>query len=116
MSAINSAGLINRPYPVKDTLLFKIQGAPEAIELTAAVVKKIVEKHGSERFEFAATDEEAEDLWQNRKYSLMSSLAMVPGARGWATDVWCAPLYRIIAIGYGLMVALLAFQHLDWHS
>lgn len=88
MSAINNAGLIDHPYPVKDTLFFKIQGAAEAIKLTSGVVEEITKKHGSDRFEFAATDEEAEDLWQNRKYALMSSMAVVPGARCWTTDVW----------------------------
>jgi len=89
MSAINNAGLVDHAYPVMDTLFFKIQGASEAIELTAGVVEEIVQKHGGVRFEFAATDEEAADLWQNRKYALMSSMAVVPGARCWTTDVWC---------------------------
>jgi len=88
MSAINSAGLVDHPYPEKDTLFFKIQGAPEAIKLTSDVVKEITAGHGSDRFEFAATDEEAADLWQNRKYALMSSMAVVPGSRCWSTDVW----------------------------
>jgi D-lactate dehydrogenase (cytochrome) len=88
MSAINNAGIVDHPYPVKDTLFFKIQGAPEAIKLTAEVVKKITNRHGSDRFEFAATDEEAANLWQNRKYALTSTMAAVPGARCWTTDVW----------------------------
>jgi D-lactate dehydrogenase (cytochrome) len=88
MSAINNAGIVDHPYPVKDTLFFKIQGAPEAIKLTSELVKEITSRHGSDRFEFAATDEEAADLWQNRKYALMSSMALVPDARCWTTDVW----------------------------
>jgi D-lactate dehydrogenase (cytochrome) len=88
MSAINNAGILNRPYPVKDTLFFKIQGAQEAVQLTSEVVKKVTKKHGSNRFEFAATDEEAADLWQTRKYALMSAMTVVPGARCWTTDVW----------------------------
>jgi hypothetical protein len=88
MSAINKAGVVDHPYPVKDTLFFKIQGAPEAIKLTSEVVREITSRHGSDRFEFAATDEEAADLWQNRKYALTSSRALVPDARCWTTDVW----------------------------
>lgn len=89
MAAINKAGLVDHPYPVKDTLFFKIQGAAEAIKLTSDVVQEITKRHGSDRFEFAATDEEAADLWQNRKYALMSSMAALPGSRCWTTDVWC---------------------------
>lgn len=88
MSAINGAGLVDRPYPVQDTLFFKIQGDDKAIELASKEVRAIVKKHGSTRFDFAATDEEAEDLWQNRKYALMSTKAAHPGSRCWTTDVW----------------------------
>lgn len=104
MSAINNAGLIDRPYPVKDTLFFKIQGADEAIRLTAEVVQGIVGRHGGERFEFAATDEEAADMWKNRKYALQSSKALAPDARCWTTDVWYVYFYRIIIVtGYGFL-------------
>jgi D-lactate dehydrogenase (cytochrome) len=99
MSAINNAGIVDHPYPVKDTLFFKIQGAPEAIKLTSEIVKEITTRHGSDRFEFAATDEEAADLWQNRKYALTSSIALVPGARCWTTDV-CVPTSRLPQLVY----------------
>lgn len=94
MSAINAAGLIDRPLPVKDSLFFKIQGAPEAIQRAADTVKKIVRKHGSSQFAFAATDQEATDLWQNRKYALTSTLAAHPGSRCWTTDV-CVPVSNL---------------------
>ncbi|TFK55021.1 hypothetical protein OE88DRAFT_1653638 [Heliocybe sulcata] len=90
MKAMNVGGMADKQYPEKDTLLFKIQGAPQAIKETAAVVQEIVTKHGSTQFEFAATDEEADNLWQNRKYALTSTLSWIPGARGWTTDV-CVP-------------------------
>ncbi|KAK7049393.1 D-lactate ferricytochrome c oxidoreductase [Paramarasmius palmivorus] len=66
MAAINNGGLVDHPYPVKDTLFFKIQGDDAAIQLASKTVKTIVNKHGSLKFEFAKTDQEAEDLWQNR--------------------------------------------------
>ncbi|KAG5646703.1 hypothetical protein DXG03_002693 [Asterophora parasitica] len=94
MKAINGAGLVDKLYPVEDTLFFKIQGDPTSITNTSKAVKEIVKKHGSSRFEFAATDQEAEDLWQNRKYALMSTLAANPGARCWTTDV-CVPVSRL---------------------
>lgn len=88
MKAINKAGLVDHPYPTKDTLFFKIQGDPISIQNTYEAVQKSVLKHGSTQFEFAATEEEAQDLWQNRKYALSSTLAANPGARCWTTDVW----------------------------
>ena len=90
MAAINNAGLVSKTYAVRDTLFFKLQGTPSAIKETATAVKAIVKKHGSSQFQFAATDEEANELWENRKYALMSTItAGGEGARVWTTDVWC---------------------------
>ncbi|OJA10768.1 hypothetical protein AZE42_00316 [Rhizopogon vesiculosus] len=69
MAAINAAGMVDAPYPVQDTLFFKLQGSPESIRETSNVVQEIVQSHGSTRFEFAATEEEADEMWQNRKYA-----------------------------------------------
>ena len=91
MAAINSAGLVSKSYPVRDTLFFKLQGTPAAIKETADAVKKIVRRHGSNQFEFARTDQEAAELWENRKYALTSTItAGGEGARVWTTDVWWA--------------------------
>ncbi|KAF7441102.1 hypothetical protein PC9H_001451 [Pleurotus ostreatus] len=94
MKAINNAGLVDHPYPVQDSLFFKIQGDDPAVRLTSKVVQTIVKKHSGSRFEFAATDQEAEDLWENRKYALTSSLAAHPGSRCWTTDV-CVPVSHL---------------------
>lgn len=88
MEATNVAGVVTKPYPVRDTLFFKIQGDDPAVKLTAKTVQAIVKKHGSDRFEFASTDQEAEDLWQNRKHALTSTMGANPGMRCWTTDVW----------------------------
>lgn len=88
MSAVNDAGHVENPYPVKDTLFFKIQGAPEAIRLTSEVIRKITERYGSDRFVFAATDEEGAKLWQSRKHAFPSTQAIDPKSRCWTTDVW----------------------------
>ena len=68
MAAINSAGMINAPYPVQDTLFFKLQGSPGSIRETSDAVQEIVQNHGSTKFEFATTEEAADEMWQNRKY------------------------------------------------
>ncbi|KAF8123721.1 FAD-linked oxidase-like protein [Boletus edulis] len=101
MSAINTAGIVEKPYPVQDTLFFKLQGSPESIAETSQVVQQIVRSHGGTRFEFAATDEEAEDLWENRKYALMSTLASNPGMKCWTTDTWSSvPVSKLPQLVY----------------
>lgn len=88
MSSINSAGTVGRQFPVKDSLFFKLQGSQESMKMTSRVIQEIVTKHGSTHFEFASGDEEAENLWESRKYALFSIMASVPGSRCWTTDVW----------------------------
>ncbi|PFH50696.1 hypothetical protein AMATHDRAFT_75487 [Amanita thiersii Skay4041] len=99
MDAINTAGIVDRPYPVKDTLFFKIQGDQASIKLTSKVIEGVVKQHQCSKFQFAATDEEADSLWQNRKYALMSSLAAYPGTRSWTTDV-CVPVSKLPKLVY----------------
>jgi D-lactate dehydrogenase (cytochrome) len=94
MRSINEGGLVDAPYPVHDTLFFKIQGDAESIQSTSEIIQAIVRRHHSSRFEFAASDLEAEELWQNRKYALSSTLAAAPGYRCWTTDV-CVPVSRL---------------------
>ncbi|KAF7323220.1 hypothetical protein HMN09_00102700 [Mycena chlorophos] len=94
MDAMNRGGLLDRAYPVQDTLFFKLQGDETAIDLTSKTIKVLVKKHGSTKFEFARTEEEADNLWQNRKYALPSTLAAYPGKRCWTTDV-CVPVSRL---------------------
>lgn len=99
MAAINTAGVIDTPYPVQDTLFFKIQGSPESIRDTSSIVQEIVQRHGSTRFEFAATEEEAGEMWENRKYAFFSTLATHPGSKVWTTDV-CVPVSRLPQLVY----------------
>ena len=89
MAAINVAGLVSRAYPVSDSLFIKLQGSDASIKETAEFVQTVVKKHGSTHFEFAATEEEGAEMWENRKYALMSTIsAGGEGARVWTTDVW----------------------------
>ena len=88
VQAINDCGGITIKLPVRDTLLFKIQGPPDATQETAKVIQSIIRKHGSSQFAFARDRKQAEDLWSNRKLALYSAQASVPGSRVWTTDVW----------------------------
>lgn len=86
--SINKAGTVDREYPVQDSLFFKIQGNDETVKAVAKVIKNIVKQHGSSAFQFAASDTEADALWDARKYALMSVIASEEDSRAWTTDVW----------------------------
>ncbi|EAU88321.2 D-lactate dehydrogenase cytochrome oxidoreductase [Coprinopsis cinerea okayama7 len=94
MQAINDAGFVDNPYPVSDTLFFKIQGDAPTVTQTSNVIQEVVKRHKGSNFKFASTDTEADELWLNRKYALMSSIAANPGYRCWTTDV-CVPVSRL---------------------
>ncbi|EEB98894.1 hypothetical protein MPER_01519, partial [Moniliophthora perniciosa FA553] len=55
---------------------------------SAARIRKIVEKHGGTGFQVAQDDEHAAELWHIRKNAPWSAVALVPGGRALATDVW----------------------------
>lgn len=100
MAAINNAGLTSKAYPVSDTLFFKIQGTDASIKQTAKTVQSIVKQHGSSKFSFASTDEEGAEMWENRKYALMSTLTYGgENARVWTTDV-CVPVSKLPELVY----------------
>ncbi|KAF9447008.1 hypothetical protein P691DRAFT_672357 [Macrolepiota fuliginosa MF-IS2] len=89
-----------RKYLEKDHLFFKFQGPTQAsLKETAVIVKKLVEKHGGSNFSLARNAEEAEDMWNDRKNAHFSGLALIPGAKGWPTDV-CVPVSRLPELVY----------------
>ncbi|KAH9851657.1 FAD-linked oxidase-like protein [Lenzites betulinus] len=101
MRATNIYGMSSRKWPEKDSLFFKFQGpTPRALKETADIVKTITAKHGATGFSLARNDKEAHDLWMDRKNALYSSLALLPSARGWSTDV-CVPVSRLPDLVYG---------------
>ncbi|THH06266.1 hypothetical protein EW145_g4198 [Phellinidium pouzarii] len=94
ISAINKSGSIGQEYPIRDSLFFKIQGNDDAVKATAKLIQAVVKRHGSKMFQFAETDDEADALWEARKYVLMSVIASEEGARAWTTDV-CVPVSKL---------------------
>ncbi|KAF7358588.1 FAD-binding protein [Mycena sanguinolenta] len=50
--------------------------------------------HGGTGFRLAKDADEAADIWEDRKNAHYVGLAMVPGAKGWVTDV-CVPVSRL---------------------
>ncbi|KAJ6483987.1 FAD-linked oxidase-like protein [Mycena sanguinolenta] len=95
MAATNKYGASQHKYAESDGLFFKFQGhSPAALAETARVVKEICMTHGGTGFRLAKDDEEAHDIWQDRKNAHHSGMALVPGAKGWATDV-CVPVSKL---------------------
>ncbi|EPS98544.1 hypothetical protein FOMPIDRAFT_129619 [Fomitopsis schrenkii] len=100
MRSTNLYGMSLRKYQEKDCLYFKFQGPTErSIKESMDIVRDITKKYGGFGFTAASNDKEAADLWMDRKNALYSGLALVPGARGWSTDV-CVPVSRLPDLVY----------------
>ncbi|KAJ2913929.1 hypothetical protein MD484_g6483, partial [Candolleomyces efflorescens] len=95
MQATNTYGVSKRKWPEKDSLFFKFQGPSQAsLKETAEIVKKVVKKYGATNFELARSKEEADELWNDRKNAHYSGMALLPGGKGWPTDV-CVPVSNL---------------------
>lgn len=89
MKAINNYGKSIRKWPERDSLFFKFQGPTQAsLKETAAIVQRVVAKHGGTGFALARNEKEADELWADRKNIYFSGLSLLPGGRGIPTDVW----------------------------
>lgn len=83
-------GSSKQKYLEKDGLFFKFQGHSDAaLKEVAKIVKKVCEKNGGTGFKLASGPAEAEMMWSDRKNALNIGLSILPGAKGWSTDVWC---------------------------
>ncbi|RDB30391.1 D-lactate dehydrogenase [cytochrome], mitochondrial [Hypsizygus marmoreus] len=95
MKATNIYGQSKRKYPERDSLFFKFQGpTPASLAETAEITRRVVEKYGGTGFALAESEEEATDLWADRKNAYYAGLAMVDGGKGWGTDV-CVPVSNL---------------------
>jgi D-lactate dehydrogenase (cytochrome) len=95
MSVINRAGGTNRTWKEVPTLFFKFSGTHTGVVDNIKTTKSIAKVNHSTSFEFAKTDQEAQDLWSARKESLWSMLALrEEGSEVWSTDV-AVPISRL---------------------
>lgn len=101
MPATMGAGNPARKYDIADHLFFKLQGpTPGALSEAVDVVKRIVKKHGGDKFWPAKNEEEAERMWTDRKVGFYSALAYAgAGAKAWTTDV-CVPISKLPQLVY----------------
>lgn len=90
-----------RNYDIADHLFFKLQGAtPASLAEAVDVVKRIVKKHGGDKFWPAQNEEEAEAMWTDRKNGHYAGLAYAgEGAKAWSTDV-CVPISKLPQLVY----------------
>lgn len=88
MKAANIHSSSSRKYREEPGLFLKFQGSPPIIQSSAEKVQEIVRDFGGKSWEFAKSKEDADDLWLDRKNAHYIGLAIKPGARSIATDVW----------------------------
>lgn len=95
MNVINRAGGTGRSWKELPTLFFKFSGTTAGVADSIDLTKKLAQKNNAESFEFARNDQEAHDLWDARKQSLWSMLALrKEGSEIWTTDV-AVPISRL---------------------
>lgn len=88
IKVLNQYGVSARNWPEKATLFFKFQGSDDVIRDTSRFVEGMIAKHGATDYQLASSEEESEDIWQDRRNALFACLAYRPGCKGWMTDVW----------------------------
>ncbi|TFK33515.1 FAD-linked oxidase-like protein [Crucibulum laeve] len=100
MAATNKYGVSKRKWPVKDSLFFKLQGPNrESLLESARIIKDVVEKYGGTGFSLAKDDQEADEIWSDRKNAPFSAFALIDGGRAIGTDV-CVPVSNLPELVY----------------
>lgn len=103
MRCINEAGTTSRHWKEVPTLFFKFAGGTEkAVREHLSLVQKHAHESGSRSFEFARSQDEADELWSARKEALWSLMAKKRPANSenggedhvWTTDV-AVPISRL---------------------
>lgn len=100
MKAANAYGVSGgrkgrKKYAEADSLFFKLQGPTQrSLDETSSIVQGICKKYGGTGYSVSKSAEDAEDMWSDRKNAHYSGLAMIKGAKGWATDV-CVPVSNL---------------------
>lgn len=96
MRCINDAGSTSRSWKEAPTLFFKFSGTPAGVKESISIVQKLSKSAGSKTFEFAKSQDEADELWSARKEALWSVMAKKKedGDHVWTTDV-AVPISRL---------------------
>lgn len=78
-------------WPEQPTIFFEFHGSEAGVKEQAETTQGIAEDNGGSGFQWTTNTEERNRLWQARHDALYSTLSLVPGSQGWATDV-CVPI------------------------
>ena len=80
--------------PELTTLFIELHGSEAGTREQAEGLAEIVGAHGGTGFAWATSTEARNALWRARHDAYYAALHLVPGARGWVTDV-CVPISRL---------------------
>jgi D-lactate dehydrogenase (cytochrome) len=80
--------------PELPTLFIELHGSEAGTREQAEALAEIAGGHGGTGFAWATSTEERNALWRARHEAYYAALHLVPGAKGWVTDV-CVPISRL---------------------
>jgi len=81
--------------PLLPALFVELHGSEAGTREQAEALAEIAGRHGGTRFAWATSTEERNALWRARHDAYYAALHLVPGAKGWVTDV-CVPISRLV--------------------
>lgn len=75
IEAVNQGGVVSRPLPVQDTILFKLQGNEAQVKEAGRMVTEIVKRHGGGDLLLTKDDKEGDDIWAARRGAVFAAMA-----------------------------------------
>lgn len=92
MKAINSYSKTD--YPELDTLFLEFHGTNDGVAEQVKLFEEISREFGASGFQWARQEEDRTRLWRARHDAYYAGLAVIPGSRGYVTDV-CVPISKL---------------------
>ncbi len=92
VSAVNSYSKTD--YAELDTLFLEFHGTEKSVAEQVKLFEEISAEFGATGFQWANQQEERGRLWRARHDAYYAGLAIIPGSRGYVTDV-CVPISRL---------------------
>ncbi len=92
MKAINSYSKTD--YPELDTLFLEFHGTTDGVAEQVKLFEEISREFGASGFQWARQEEDRTRLWRARHDAYYAGLAVIPGSRGYVTDV-CVPISKL---------------------
>ncbi|MCP3687225.1 MAG: FAD-binding protein, partial [Gammaproteobacteria bacterium] len=83
-------------YAELDTLFLEFHGTEKSVAEQVKLFEEISAEFGATGFQWANKQEERNRLWRARHDAYYAGLAIIPGSRGYVTDV-CVPISQLAA-------------------